>query len=227
MRGGADPIERSRPPRISLSARFRRPRLVIADSGDRGPPEGLRERSAMMRPVNVTAVAAFFCIAIALGPHVACAQSADTEAVKAALNNFFAAASSREMAKMEALWVREPNVVLVLPPDKIPLDRVGSRKERLASALRLSCGMERFGERGPSYSNLSGPGNHHHSCLHPGQDQGRYAAELFGSLDPGLCQTRGPLAVGGKSRLACARVAHLKADCQRALPHSAVWQHGC
>ncbi len=74
----------------------------------------------MMRPVNVTAVAAFFCIAIALGPHVACAQSSDTEGVKAAVNNFFAAASSREMARMEALWVLEPNVVLVLPPDKTP-----------------------------------------------------------------------------------------------------------
>ena len=121
-----------------------------------------------MRPVNVTAVAAFFCIAIALGPHVACAQSADTEAVKAALNNFFAAASSREMAKMEALWVLEPNVVLVLPPDRTPSIGWEAAKKDWQARFELSCGVERFSERGPEYSNLSGPGNHQHSCLHPG-----------------------------------------------------------
>jgi ketosteroid isomerase-like protein len=52
--------------------------------------------------------------------HGAAAQQPDTDAVKATLNDFFAALSSRDINKMEPMWVRDANVVLINPPDKAP-----------------------------------------------------------------------------------------------------------
>jgi ketosteroid isomerase-like protein len=47
-------------------------------------------------------------------------QQSDTDAVRATLANFFVVLSSRDISKMEPLWVRDANVVLINPPDKAP-----------------------------------------------------------------------------------------------------------
>src|SRR5262249_15985622 len=64
--------------------------------------------------------------------HSATAQQSDVDAVKGTLNNFFVALSSRDINKMEPMWVRDTNVVLVNPPDKSPSigwDAVGKNCE--------------------------------------------------------------------------------------------------
>jgi ketosteroid isomerase-like protein len=48
------------------------------------------------------------------------AQQSDIDAVKQAQNSFFAAATARDAVKMQALWVVDGNVALLLPLDKVP-----------------------------------------------------------------------------------------------------------
>jgi len=66
------------------------------------------------------ATTTLMCLALVVLIRGAVAQQSDTDTVKATLNNFFAALSSRDINKMEPLWVRDANVVLVNPPDKAP-----------------------------------------------------------------------------------------------------------
>jgi ketosteroid isomerase-like protein len=49
---------------------------------------------------------------------VAPAQQSETDTIKATLTSFFAALSSRDINKVDPLWVHDASVVLINPPDK-------------------------------------------------------------------------------------------------------------
>lgn len=74
----------------------------------------------MKRFLAFAGAIALVCFAMLMPTQRSGAQQSDGEAMKATLTSFFAAATDRDIAKMGALWVQEPSVVLVLPPDKTP-----------------------------------------------------------------------------------------------------------
>ncbi len=57
-------------------------------------------------------------LALMTGPAIA--QQSDTDKVKAALDAFSAALSSRDLGKMEAVWAPDANAMLINPRDKSP-----------------------------------------------------------------------------------------------------------
>jgi ketosteroid isomerase-like protein len=75
-----------------------------------------------MNRIIAIAVAAATLPFLALGmfDNRASAQKSDAEAVKAAVYAFFAAVSSRDISRMEALWAHDNNVAVVNVRDKAP-----------------------------------------------------------------------------------------------------------
>jgi hypothetical protein len=73
----------------------------------------------MRRRLMIRTVASLVALT-AMGATEALGQSADAEGVKAAAAAFYAALNARDIGAMEALWARDANPIMIIPPARMP-----------------------------------------------------------------------------------------------------------